>query len=59
MKRNGFKAFQHIQMRKPAYLVSPYSLHEQAIREHIQRGFAEGLTRKPGLLDQANRIDHV
>lgn len=54
-KRN-LAAFQRVVARSAHYHVSPYSLHEQAIREHVKRGFESGLTRVPGLLDQGNRI---
>lgn len=50
------KAFQQIQRRNGRYHISHYTLHEQAIKEHIQRGFKGGLTRVAGLLDQANKI---
>lgn len=51
-------AFQRIVARPASvkYHVSQYTIHEQAIREHIQRGFADGLDRVPGLLNQANKI---
>lgn len=59
MKRNGFKAFQRIQQQKYAYCVSQFTPQEQAIREHIKRGFQDPSAYVPGLLNQENRIDHV
>lgn len=50
------RQFQQIQSRNGRYHVSYYTPHEQAIREHIQRGFENGLYRQAGLLDQANKI---
>lgn len=48
--------FKRVQAAKPQYSFSQYSLHDQAIREHITRGFGGGLTRQAGLLDQRNKI---
>jgi len=48
--------FRRIQQARPQYNFTYYTPHEQAIREHIQRGFKAGLTRVPGLLNQANKI---
>lgn len=45
-----------IQAQNPQYHVSRYSTHEQAIREHVKRGYGDGLVRVAGLLDQGNRI---
>lgn len=55
-KSSGFKAFAQIQATRAQYHVSRLTLHEQAIREHKQRGLESGLTRVAGLLVQANRI---
>lgn len=55
-KSNGFKAFAQIQATKPLYHLPRLTWHEQAIREHKQRGLESGLTRVAGLLVQANRI---
>ncbi len=49
-------AFKRIQQRNAQYHISRYTPHEQAIREHIARGFGYGLTRLAGLLDQKNKI---
>lgn len=54
-KRN-VAAFARVQAKSPQYLASPYTLHEQAIREHVRRGFAEGLRREAFLIDQANKV---
>lgn len=48
--------FRRIQQAKPQYFLPRLTPHEQAIREHIQRGFKAGLTRVPGLLSQANKF---
>jgi len=56
MKHKGFKTFQQIQARNGAYHVSPYSLQDQAIREHIKRGFQDPRAHVPGLLSQQNRL---
>lgn len=52
--RHNLSAFQAAQHSR--YHISQYSPHEQAIREHMRRGHAEGLERVAGLLDQRNRI---
>ncbi len=53
-------AFQRIQQRNAQYHISRYTLHEQAIREHIQRGFVdpsrEQCLDEIALLDQRNKI---
>jgi len=48
--------FKRVQQAKPHYHISQYAPHDQAIREHIRRGFKDGLTREPWLLDQRNKI---
>lgn len=53
---NRLKAFIQIQHGNGRYHMSQLSLHEQAIREHVQRGHEAGLTRQAGLLDQKNKI---
>lgn len=50
------RGFQAAQRRSGQYHFSQYTPHEQAIREHIARGFKEGLSRLPFLLAQDNRI---
>lgn len=54
--KRGIAAFARIQAKTPRYIVSPYSLHEQAIREHVRRGYEDGLTREAGLLVQSNKV---
>jgi hypothetical protein len=49
------QAFQREQRRNARYHVSWYTPHEQAIKEHILRGFGDGLTRVAHLLDQKNK----
>lgn len=53
-----WRTFSNIQ-HKPKrlkYMLSPMSAHEQAIREHVKRGHAEGLARVAGLLVPGNKI---
>lgn len=50
------RAFQAIQLRNAKYHISRKTPHEQAIAEHVARGYGEGLTRVEGLLVQANKI---
>jgi hypothetical protein len=50
------RAFQTIQLRNAGYHISQYTPHEQAINEHIRRGYGDGLLRMAGLLDQKNKI---
>jgi hypothetical protein len=54
--KRGIAAFNRIKQRSWRYSVSPYTAHEAAIREHIARGFGDGLKRMAGLLDQRNKI---
>lgn len=54
--RRGIAAFQRVQQRSARFCMSQYDAHTQAIREHKKRGYADGLTRVAGLLDQRNRI---
>ena len=51
-------AFSRLQHRpsRIKYLLSPLSAHEQAIREHVKRGYGDGLTRVAGLLSQENKL---
>lgn len=59
VKRN-IASFQRSQRRSARYHISQYTPHEQAIREHITRGFEQGLCRvlciTAGLLDQRNKL---
>ncbi len=52
--------FKRVQARKPAYCFSQYTPHEQAIREHVARGFVDprrrGVLDELALLDQRNKI---
>lgn len=50
------RAFQQVQRRQGRYHISQLTPHEQAIREHVERGFKSGLVRVPGLLNQENKI---
>ncbi len=54
--KRSLDAFKRVQQRSWRFHVSQYDAHTQAIREHIQRGYAAGLTRVVGLLDQRNKI---
>lgn len=55
IKRN-IAAFQAATRQSARYHISPYTIYEQAVREHIRRGFGSGLERIAGLLNQANKI---
>lgn len=52
-------AFQRVQQRNGAYHISQFTPHEQAIREHVSRGFVAPtahLANDLGLLDARNKI---
>lgn len=56
--RKQFEAFCNHARRSPMaqrYILSQRTAQEQAIAEHAARGFADGLTRVAGLLDQRNK----
>ncbi len=59
-KRKGLRAFQQIQAKNSAYHISQFTPQEQAIREHVRRGFVDPRRYKAldelALLDQRNKI---
>lgn len=54
--RARLRPFQQIQQRNGAYHISQLSMQEQAIREHVKRGFIDPRAHVPGLLVQTNKI---
>lgn len=55
-KLEGFKRIVAASPDRARYHFSGYTPHEQAIREHIKRGFGAGLDRISYLLSQGNKI---
>ena len=51
--------FKRVQQQRSPYHISWYTPHEQAIREHIARGFGAGLKRVAGLLDPNNQLNRL
>lgn len=66
VKRN-IASFQRSQRRSARYHISQYTPHEQAIREHVMRGYSDprrygvlsdlaAYDQELGLLDQRNKL---
>lgn len=54
LKRN-LAAFRRVQMRSAKYHLSQLTPHEQAIREHVKRGFTD--PRRHGILSELVAYD--
>jgi hypothetical protein len=54
--KRDINTFKRVQQCNGKYHISPFSVQEQAIREHVRRGYSDPRAHVPGLLSQENKI---